>query len=311
MGRYPGLGLLLATTHAGFRADEPLGAQFARVFRRAAAVLGAMFACRGDSLFRGVGLTTRLDVFCSHCETRNPDGANYCLGCGAALHVGVVPAASARPSAVAASVADDVSATAAHTVNTLQGKQCPACGLYDPGISERCDCGYNFVAGQPNLTSSPLFAVSTHKFIVLSICTFGLYELYWCYQNWVRLRGPDERISPLGRALFAPLWGFLLFSRMQERIRREGVVAGWSAQGLAAAYLILQALWKLPDPWGLVSVLTFVPLIPVQQSAQRLNDRCAFTESRNTSYTTANVVTIVIGGTLFVFSIVGAMIGSK
>jgi hypothetical protein len=25
--------------------------------------------------------------------------------------------------------------------------------------------------------------VSTQKFIVLSICTFSIYELYWCYRN--------------------------------------------------------------------------------------------------------------------------------
>src|SRR5262245_7614259 len=46
---------------------------------------------------------------------------------------------------------------------------------------------------QPELHAAPavpplsLFPVATHKFIVLSICTFGLYELYWCYQNWKRL----------------------------------------------------------------------------------------------------------------------------
>jgi hypothetical protein len=175
--------------------------------------------------------------------------------------------------------------------------------LSNPGVAERCACGHSFVTGTVGLRPSPLFPVATHKFIVLSICTFGLYELYWCYQNWVRLRGAGERISPLGRALFAPLWGFQLFSRMRDAIKRDGIAVEWSAPALASVYLILSLLWGLPGLWWLLGFLTVVPFIPVQQSAQRLNDRSAFAESRNTGYTTANVITIVAGGSLFVLSV--------
>ena len=46
----------------------------------------------------------------------------------------------------------------------------------------------------------PLFPVATHKFIVLSICTLGIYELYWCYQNWKRIKAASRphqgRIRP-------------------------------------------------------------------------------------------------------------------
>ncbi len=53
----------------------------------------------------------------------------------------------------------------------------------------------------------PLFPVATHKFIVLSVCSLGIYELYWCYQNWKRLKqASGERLSPFWRAVFAPLW---------------------------------------------------------------------------------------------------------
>jgi len=38
----------------------------------------------------------------------------------------------------------------------------------------------------------PLFPVATHKFIVLSICTLGIYELYWCYQNWKRIKAASR-----------------------------------------------------------------------------------------------------------------------
>jgi hypothetical protein len=32
------------------------------------------------------------------------------------------------------------------------------------------------------------FPVATHKFVVLSIFSFGIYDFYWFYQNWNRER---------------------------------------------------------------------------------------------------------------------------
>lgn len=31
--------------------------------------------------------------------------------------------------------------------------------------------------------SSPYFSVSVRKLVVMSLCTFGLYDLYWFYQQ--------------------------------------------------------------------------------------------------------------------------------
>jgi len=28
------------------------------------------------------------------------------------------------------------------------------------------------------------FTPSTLKFVLMSVCTFGIYELYWFYKNW-------------------------------------------------------------------------------------------------------------------------------
>jgi len=39
--------------------------------------------------------------------------------------------------------------------------------------------------------SLKFFTTSTLKFVVMSICTFGLYELYWFYKNWVQVKARD------------------------------------------------------------------------------------------------------------------------
>jgi len=42
----------------------------------------------------------------------------------------------------------------------------------------------------------PLLAVQTRTFIVLSFCTFGLQERYWCDQNCKRLRATSGVKKP-------------------------------------------------------------------------------------------------------------------
>jgi hypothetical protein len=162
----------------------------------------------------------------------------------------------------------------------------------------------------PVTVSFPLFPVATHKFIVLSICTFSIYELYWCYQNWKRLKTESgESLSPFWRAFFAPLWGFSLFRRIRATAASNGVVTEWSAGVLGTFYLILSLLYNLPDPWWLISLAAWLPIIPVQQAAQRVNERhAAAAEGRNDNYTTTNIATIVIGGLLLVLGIVGMFI---
>ncbi len=32
------------------------------------------------------------------------------------------------------------------------------------------------------------FTTSTLKLTLMSICTFGIYELYWFYKNWVLIK---------------------------------------------------------------------------------------------------------------------------
>jgi uncharacterized protein DUF4234 len=160
----------------------------------------------------------------------------------------------------------------------------------------------------PATATFPLFPVATHKFIILSICTFSIYELYWCYQYWKRLKTESgESLSPFWKACFAPLWGFSLFRRIRATAASNGVVTEWSAGVLGTFYFILSALWKLPDPWWLISLASWLPIIPVQQAAQRVNEchAASAAEGRNDNYTTANIVTIVIGGLLLVLAIVG------
>jgi hypothetical protein len=166
-------------------------------------------------------------------------------------------------------------------------------------------------SGPPPLLEYPLFPVATHKFLVLSLCSLGLYQLYWFYQNWTRLkRASGERLSPFWRVAFAPIWNFFLFRNIGEVAAETGVPFGWSWHALALAWLLLTGLTRLPDPWWLISFGSLLALLPVQRTAQQVNERYAqgVAEPDNRSYGAANVVWILVGGPLLIFGVIGTFI---
>lgn len=172
----------------------------------------------------------------------------------------------------------------------------------DPGSYSRDDMIMESIAP----TEHAFFPVSTTKFVLLSLSTLGLYEVYWCYKNWERIqKRTNESLSPLWRAVFAPLWGFALFGRMRAELSDASMPVEWNASILGGAYLIVSMCWRLPGALWLTSLGSFVAFIPVVQSVRRANRRSDAQEGLNESYSTANVLTIALGGLLLMLAVLG------
>jgi hypothetical protein len=158
----------------------------------------------------------------------------------------------------------------------------------------------------------PQFSVSLGKLVVMSLCTFGLYDVYWAYKQWdAQRKREQEDISPFWRAVFAPLFGFSLFPRLQRIIVSYGVPATWSGPALATAYFLLQLMWRLPDPYWWLSLLSFVPIVVAQRSINELNQAVAPDAPRNATYSGANVVVIVIGGLFLLLALIGTFLSPE
>lgn len=205
---------------------------------------------------------------------------------------------------------------------------CPGCGQELSDATETCaKCGWSRyrpsaatlsmgpgvavgVGAAPEVTF-PLFPVANHKFILMTICSFGIYEVYWSYHNWKRIsEASREMVSPLWRAIFCPLWGFSLFRRIDELAAAEGVATRWSPTLLATSYLILHMLWRAPDPWSWISMAAFLPMLPMQWTAQRINRQKlgVVTEEPNNRYSGQNIMLICIGGALFLLAFIDTFI---
>ncbi len=154
----------------------------------------------------------------------------------------------------------------------------------------------------------PWFPVSPLKFVVMSLCTFGLYHVYWTYQNWNRESARTrEDMLIWARAIFLGIFNFSLFPRIRT-YAQEKTSVGWSPVFLAVCVLVFAGISRLPEPFALISLLSFVPYLPVVMTIQKVNQGMSedVEESLNTSFSGANIAGIVFGGLLLLLAMVGA-----
>ncbi len=60
------------------------------------------------------------------------------------------------------------------------------------------------------------FTASILKLVIMSICTMGIYQLYWFYKNWKLIRErTGQKIRPFWRAFFSPLWAYSCFKEIK------------------------------------------------------------------------------------------------
>jgi len=170
---------------------------------------------------------------------------------------------------------------------------------YAPPIAEVADV-HAVSKGEP-----AFFAVSLTKLTVLSLCTMGLYELYWFYKNWQLIRAREQTdILPFWRAFFAIFFCYGCFARIRDGGREVGLQS-LAAGPLAAGWIVMTMLWKLPDPYWLVTYGAIFFMLPVQACANRINAAVAPGHDANSRFTAANWIIAVVGGLLFLMAIIG------
>jgi hypothetical protein len=141
---------------------------------------------------------------------------------------------------------------------------------------------------------SSYFPVSPYKFTALSVLTFGLYELFWHWKNWRFIRARDgSNILPWGRALFAPFWYPALLNDL-KRTSKEHSIFRFSVVPLAIAYFVLLYSSGAPDPFWLISLVSFLPLLPAVREINRRNFSSSAEYARNSAWKLRHTITAII-----------------
>jgi hypothetical protein len=156
-------------------------------------------------------------------------------------------------------------------------------------------------ASARNNSEPPFFAVSLLKLTVLSLCTFGLYEAFWLYWNWrIVKRREGSDISPFWRTFFAFFYFYPLLRKIDADAGARHTGRSIPAGPLTIVWIVIGFLWLLPDPWSLLSCLTFAPLLPAQALVNRINWAAAPGHDPNARFTAWNWVGVLLGGAALV-----------
>ncbi|MFC1485467.1 zinc ribbon domain-containing protein [Candidatus Latescibacterota bacterium] len=195
---------------------------------------------------------------------------------------------------------------------------CPNCGTaFDPNVkkvkkwvSQDSEPHKMDIIPPTKEKMNPIFfSVSIKKLIIMSLCTFGIYEIYWFYKNWKLIKErTEQKMLPFWRAVFAIFFCYPLFKSIKNSAYVHGVQSNISPGWLTFAYIALFVTWRLPDPIWLLCFLTFLPLISPQEVINEINATEAPTAEVNDKFSWKNIIAIVVGGILLIFGVLGAFI---
>jgi len=194
-----------------------------------------------------------------------------------------------------------------------EAKECIRCGIIINKFSEEAEDTPQAPPIVTQKNKKPLyFPVSKLKLILMSLCTLGLYEFYWFYKNWKLIKTrTGQNLSPFWRAFFSIIFGYQLFKHIQVSADSNDCKSSINPGWLFIGYIALNTTWRLPDPFFIISLLTFLPLLSVQGVINDLNLKTAPRADRNNNFSVTNFVVIIIGGLLVILSVVGSLIPSS
>ena len=166
----------------------------------------------------------------------------------------------------------------------------------------------------PNVTElkAPVFfPVSLVKLVVLSVCTLGLYEIYWFYKNWYFVKRREKSdIIPAARSIFAFFFCYALFRRVSDSAAKTNGNRP-PAGALAAGWIVTTLLWRLPDPYWLVSFAAVLFMLPIQSAINSINAKEAPDHDRNGRFSAWNIAGVVIGGLFVILGVIGTFLPAE
>ncbi|MCX6009228.1 MAG: DUF4234 domain-containing protein [Chloroflexi bacterium] len=151
-------------------------------------------------------------------------------------------------------------------------------------------------------------------FVLLSILTLSAYEIYWFYRNWKQMKvHKNLDMSPGWRTagLFVPIYGLVLayrqFRDVRDFSREAGIDKSYSPGWILFAWITINVLWKLPDPFWLLSFGSVLPLAVVQGVLNSYWEKEQPGLMRRTKFSGGQIALIVIGGIVWILMLIGML----
>jgi hypothetical protein len=201
---------------------------------------------------------------------------------------------------------------------------CPNCGqeIFEKAL--QCShCRKWFVEAPtpepalPPMPAGPSRGQSLHHLLLLTVFSWGLYEIYWFYRNWRDLAAdaPENPGPPPGLLTFGLLVPFvniaLVYRQLagiHSRLASRGLPGGYSPWVTTCIYVSLGIAANLTALWSL-SCLMVLPLLPVQEALNRYWTQREPTSAPRERLSPAEVAVIACGAAAMLVVATAALIG--
>lgn len=153
-----------------------------------------------------------------------------------------------------------------------------------------------------------LTIISLKRFIFLSIISLGLYELWWIFKAWRFFAIKDHlNIMPAARAIFSIFFLYSLFKKIREYAKAQDDVQEFSAGWMYIGYILFALVFaNLPDPYWLISSVSFMFLIPAfvaLNHAKKQDDQLNAVIQEKINI--AQIFVIIIGSIFWILLLIG------
>ncbi len=121
--------------------------------------------------------------------------------------------------------------------------------------------------------------IPTRRFILLSVVTFWIYNIFWFYRNRKFLKKQmNLKVSPFWRSWFSNLMAENFATYLKKYLKEKNIPCDFSPAIIGVSYFILNLLaylwddrFQLSDAWILSNLyllwfLSFIPLLPLLNS---------------------------------------------
>lgn len=150
--------------------------------------------------------------------------------------------------------------------------------------------------------------VSEIKFCILSLSTFGLYQVYWLYKQWQFIREKENlALMPFWRAFFAPVWFFSFHHHLKadsmDRFGSNRLPPSFVVFLLFSGYLICTLSSRIDNIFGQLTYISFLFLLPFVNYINYINHENKETIEFNSRFRPRHYILGVFALLLFSYSI--------
>jgi hypothetical protein len=152
--------------------------------------------------------------------------------------------------------------------------------------------------------------ISLNKFILLSVISFGLYEIWWIYKAWGFFNQKEKlNINSALRTIFSIIFLIPLFNKILRFAKEKGYNDSYPSILLFIGFFVVNFLAYLPDPFWLIAIFSFVFfLLPFNALNFAKRNSTDFIVTEQTSYNGRQIALIVIGGIFWFLVLLGLIV---